>query len=472
MAPLPKRFGYQLPLEALGGVCVRVSIEFPDKLEYRAAYNGAINMLGKWFQWDHTQADYQDIPELNVEVAQLWSEVLAAATWEECVEFCARIIACLAEDADVRQAFRDFIISDPAINQHITDIAQNQVLSLTNREKNILKPDECNPDFLFNQCSVLVQLCHDLSEDIFEAIEVGTNQLERADIFVGAFPAAGFNDTAATVFRVADQLAEELQEDYMGAYDEELYDQIRCKIFCACKDDCLLSLDKTIGIYKDLIAEELPDDPMEAFLFVLQYIVTGDFPTDAPVYIMHLLVLTAIRVGTEVLGIDFGKLANRILAAGDEGDNDWEILCEDCTTPPVDDCQDLTASEGNWFAADASGGANASFGIYISGEGAAPNQTNQQFFWVREVGPTETITGVTLTFNEAVTGVYLYSLDSGGFCYYTGSAVSTVTFDTTTDPDFFPKDLDTNRLALTFPSNIAPNMSTRLTEVCVIPETP
>ena len=90
--PLPKRFGYKLPLEALGGACIRVSIEFPDKLEYRAAFNGSINMLGKWFQWDHTQADYQAIPELNVEVAQVWSEVLAAATWEECMEFCARMI--------------------------------------------------------------------------------------------------------------------------------------------------------------------------------------------------------------------------------------------------------------------------------------------------------------------------------------------------------------------------------------------
>lgn len=247
--------------------------------------------------------------------------------------FCEQLIACLTTDEDVRAAFRDFVINDPAINEHMTDIAQTAVLSLENRLSNLLKPDQCDPDYIFNQCSVLVQLLHDVTEDIFEAIEVGSNQAERADIFVSMFPAAGFNDTAATIFRVGDQLAEELAEEYSGAYDEALYDEIRCKIFCEVKDDCEMSIDRMIAVYEDLFAEAVPDDPIEAFQAILQYISIGDFATDAPVYVMHLLVLTAIRLSQNILGIDFPKLANRILAAGDDANNDWLLLCDDCAPP-------------------------------------------------------------------------------------------------------------------------------------------
>jgi len=345
--PLPKRYGYKLPLEALGGACIRVSIEFPDKLEYRAAFNGSINMLGKWFQWDHTQADYQDIPELNVEVAQVWSEVLAAATWEECVEFCARMIECLLTDGDVQaaiatlissnpavqDALRDFVTEDPEINQHISDLAYEQAMSLAERGENILKPEACDPGFLFNQASVLVQLLHDLSEDIFEAIEVGTNQAERAQLLASGIPGVGLAPFDE-IIGLADQLVEEIAEDYSGAYDEGLFDTIRCKIFCAIKDDCQLSLDKVIGVYEELFLEEIPSDPLAAFLAVIQYLSNGDLPTDAPVYAMHLLTLTAMRMSSEVLGIDFTRLALRVIAAGDESDNDWEILCEDCPPPP------------------------------------------------------------------------------------------------------------------------------------------
>jgi len=247
---------------------------------------------------------------------------------------CEMIIDCIQNDADVKAALRDFIVTDDAINQHVTNIAAAQALSLAQRLTNLLKPDQCDPDYVFNQCSVLVQLVHDLSEDMFEALEVASNQLERADILVSAVPAAGFNDTAATVFRAADQIAEEIAEDYSGAYDEALYDTIRCKIFCACKDDCTLTIDKAIEVYTVLLGDAVPSDPFDAFIAIMGFIAAGDFGTDVPVYLMHLFALTAIRLSQNVFGIDFGILANRLLAAGDDPDNDWEILCEDCPAPP------------------------------------------------------------------------------------------------------------------------------------------
>lgn len=329
-----------------------------------------------WRTRHYTLPEYADTQDkLDDFTAQ--TEMRLMMPFDPLAEICSRIINCIETDTDVQNSIRDFILNDPAITQKITDIASNQVLSLEKRTTNLLKPEQCNPDYIFHQASVLVQLIHDLTEDIFEAIEVGTNQLERADILVGAIPAAGLNDTAATAFRVADQIAEEIQEDYMGSYDEGMFDTLRCAVFCACKDDCNLSLEKTIDVYKTLLEGEIPTDPIQAFVYVLQYIVTGDIPTDANVYIMHLLVLTAIQVGTNLLGIDFSRLANRILAAGDDADNDWEILCEDC--PPI--VYDRTpVINSNWDPTHEAG--------TISGP-------DEDGFWI--------ITSGTRAFDEAIT---------------------------------------------------------------------
>lgn len=253
---------------------------------------------------------------------------------EQPMDLCALIAQCIENSPETRAAIRDLVLTDPEINQHINDLAFEQAMSLSERGENILKPEACDPGFLFNQASVLVQLLHDLSEDIFEAIEVGTNQAERAQLLASGIPGVGLAPFDE-IIGLADQLVEEIAEDYAGAYDEGLFDDIRCKIFCAIKDDCELSLDKVIGVYEELFSDAIPSDPLSAFLAVITYLSNGDLPTDAPVYAMHLLVLTAMRMSSEVLGIDFTRLALRVIAAGDESDNDWGILCEDCPPPPV-----------------------------------------------------------------------------------------------------------------------------------------
>lgn len=385
-----------------------------------------------------------------------------------CEDVQAAIATLIATSPVIQDAVRDFVTGDPALNQWATDIAQNQVLSLSNRGENLLKPDECNPDFLFNQSSALVQLCHDVSEDIFEGVEVGTNQLERADIFVGMFPAAGFNDTAATVFRAADQLVEEVAEDYSGAYDEALYDDIRCKIFCACKDDCLLSIDKAIDVYKELLGEEIPTDPIEAFQFVLQFIGTGDFPTDSPVYIMHLLVLTGIRVGSDALGIDFGKLANRILAAGDEGDNDWELLCEDCGEPPPPDphCQPFLDEEAEWSV-------KLGAGEWIDGEGYKSKVEFgfRNLYIHRPSWIGLTIARVKILFTTAVTNITVAYDNGAGGRAYTGTATTEVILDSTTVTGW--TDIDSiNGLWIICQDGAGMTDATRLIEVCLYPPDP
>lgn len=396
----------------------------------------------------------------SIRVLWLWLRNM-----RENVSICSMIIACIMSDDDTKEAFRNFILNDPAINQHITDIAANQVLSLEKRLTNILKPDVCDPDFLFNQASVLVQLLHDLSEDIFEAIEVGTNQLERADILVGAIPAAGLNSTAAAIFELADQLIEDIQESYSGSYDEAMFDVLRCAIFCAVRDDCELNLTKIIGIYSELLAAAVPDDPIEALSFIMTYLVTGEIGGNASVYGMHLLVLTAIQAGTDLLGINFAKLANRVLAAGDDGNNDWEVLCEDCNEPEPPDPECIIFSEGEfgWSVA-------FSIGEYHSGVGYGPIDAGSGY-WALYVhkaaftyGP---VKRAVLVFSTAVTNIgYAHDNGTNGHVY-TGAAATEITFDIDSIEGWNDPDTNQGVFIQTVSAASLMTSSTRLLQICL-----
>jgi len=318
----------------------------------------------------------------------------------ECpVDLCALIADCIANSEGTQAALRAFVNGDDAIQQNIENIASQQVLSAENRAANLLKPDACDDGYTFNMASVAVQLLHDVTEDLFEAVEVGTNALERASIITSGIPVFGQVIPADEILQFADQLVEEIAEDYIGAYDEALYDTIRCDIWCLIKDDCDLSIDRLITYYEDALGEALPDDPFQLVGALVSYLNIGDFGTDAPVYAMHLLVLSLIRLSSDVFGIDFGKLALRITAAGDDINNDYSI-CE-CYVPPAG-CVDLRDDAYTWIKfGDA-------FGVYVSGQGLAPSTTsgNPLFIWNRPQetgGPT--VNEVIFYFNMAQTNM-------------------------------------------------------------------
>lgn len=292
---------------------------------------------GAYLPFRFTDASFTRVLSALVNGAQLtYGAEGAQVVWdflvnvEYPVDLCAQIAECIATSEATQAALRTFITTDDEIADYMTDIAQREALSLASRGQNLLKPDVCDPDFIFNQTSVMVQLLHDTTEDFFEAIEVGTNTLERGSIITSGIPIFGQVIPADELLQFADQLIEEVMEDYTGAYDEALYDSIRCDLFCLVRDDCTLSIDRAIEYYEGKISETFPDDPWDALKAIIGFLNVGDFGTDTPVYAMHLLMLALIRQSSDVFGIDFGILGLRVTAAGGTPNNDWETLCEDC----------------------------------------------------------------------------------------------------------------------------------------------
>lgn len=250
---------------------------------------------------------------------------------EEPVSLCDQIAACIETSEGTRDAIRDMLATDTITRTIIQQIGSIPTVGELERGQNLLKPDQCNPDYLFNQTSALVFLLDQLVEDIFQAVEVGTNAIERAEKLVAAIPVIGalpFDE----IIGAADRLIAEVQEAYAGAYDASLYDELRCALFCAIRDDCTLTIENAVSFYEVRLGEAIPKDPAGTLLAVVQYIAAGSIVADAPVYAMHLFALACIRTAQNVFGIDFAILALRIKAAGDEPDNDWMTLCDECVT--------------------------------------------------------------------------------------------------------------------------------------------
>lgn len=345
--PLPKRYGYKLPLEALGGVCVKVSIEFPDKLEYRAAFNGAINMLGKWFQWEHTQADYQSIPELNVEVAQVWSGVLAAATWEECVSFCEQLIACLSGDADTQDALAELIATNPAIGDALseflrthpggTEYPKQQPLPTGVITSNITNPNpDCDPDLLYAQCVGIVQTANRMTEDFLETWETYTNSAETIPAIVLSVPLLGEVADVIGLDGIADyanSLIDAIKEGYDSDYTLDYENALACEIFCAAKDDCVVTLEMLTNIMNARISGQLTlTNGVELMLSLIDADISGINVAD--LYLCAFF--NMLTLANLVLPITWGiESYLRVTRTFNTPNDDWEILCEDCPSDPI-----------------------------------------------------------------------------------------------------------------------------------------
>lgn len=401
---------------------------------------------------------------------------------EQPMDFCAMVAAAINDCEDVRDAvwgamqagignvpsvqsaFADWFLSDQNIRNVMDERYNVPSLNDSVSSGNMLKPDQCLDDFIFNQCVVLVDLLDDIARDIFEAIEVGTNQFERWSIVTSAVPATGQIIPVDEGLQFVDQLIEEIQEDYTGAYDISLRNDIACDIFCVAKDECTLSLDQVIAYYESKVGSLSLEDPVTLLSDIVAFINSGDFPGDLPVYVMHLLSLSLMKLAQNVFGIDFVGLYMQVIAAGDTPNNDWELVCDEC---PTEECVDLTSSANGWFGGDENGNPTTAFGLFIAGEGMAPNQTTGGFNVGINAGdmPAGNITGITFRFNEPVPdGLYMARWGSDDF-KYNPDVSDTIVFNELNTTGYFPFNSATSSVRITSGTNIMPT-SLRLIEVC------
>lgn len=357
----------------------------------------------------------------NVEYPVDMCDIVAQALLE-CEDVHAALATVIATNDTVQGAVRDFVINDPAINDFVVDRARVSVITPEEQVTNLLKPGQCNFDYIFNQTTVLVDLLDTLSLDLLQAIIVGTNPLERGQILLSALPAIGAIIPFDEVLAFANELVEDVKEEYENKYDEALEDELRCGLFCAFRDACDISISDAMLFYSNKASETLPAEPLEALQATIQLFLAGVLPGNWIVYMMHLLILACIQAGEDLAGVDFAQLGIRIVAAGDEPNNDWTVLCTECPPEPVE-CEgaslsvdfkltnggyvESVAGYGEWVPGEGWKIGSLGFTITVEKDITTPTQKVRMYF-------SETADGAAFLRNTLANGFGTYTMSNSG----------------------------------------------------------
>lgn len=279
-----------------------------------------------------------------IRVWWLWDRMM-----RENVAICAAIIDCIQNDADVQQALRDFMVAEigtegavqnalsgfietnPIVADFIQQLASQQAISPFALEDSIFKADECGLGYLFNQTVTTIDVLHTLTQNVFTNLSGGADPLQYAQLFLAIFPLTMNAFNTAFVLGVASAIVGAVRTAYDAQWQEDYIDDLECALFCEVKDDCTMSMNELVTFYARWSGLNITDDVYQSFLDILFMAFNGSY-TGKAVPLMHLLMLTAIRLNMNVLGIDFGQYALTVTAAGDVEDNDYLTQCDDC--PP------------------------------------------------------------------------------------------------------------------------------------------
>ena len=395
----------------------------------------------------------------------------------DAMQFCAKVIDCIENDADVRAALSNFINEHPGGTTYPKEIE----LPPGATTGNILGPNpECDPDILWTQCIGIVQTANRMVIDFLETWETYNNSGETLNAIIGAIPYVGeVVDVLGidSVIAYANSLVDAVAEAYSADYSLEYENALACEIFCAAKPTCNVSLDLLVGIMNTRISNQLNlDNGLELMLSLIDADVSGFNVAD--LYLAAFF--NMLKLANLVLPITWGIEAYlRTIRVFNEPSDDWEVLCEDCPPEPAEGCFDLTASPHAWYASLLNGTPTPAFGHWVAGEGLAPAGSaytppaDKQFFYTRPAQPGDPIVqAVTFNFNATATGFQL-ARQGGAPIQYSGTPVTSITFSEISHPTFFPLNLGTEAIVITFsPYQHAPSAAFRAVEFCyeTIPE--
>lgn len=363
--PTPRRdktTGLPIPSPVVPPTSICFSIQVPNALEYRSAFKGALASLAQAWTWAQTAGSDN---AASYEAAELWQQRLNEAFYSlDCggePMSCDDVTDCIETNPGTKAAVQALSYSTPIDGYTYppgTPLTPGQMTARLN------EIDECAFDAYWAQVEQYVDFMVDLGQDVLDQIAAYSAALDAGEnVPMGQF--LGKLKNSSTAGKVIDFLQWALtvvKAAYEAADNATNRNAIKCAIFCANRDACLITIQGTLDVLNDRLGGLLtPGDLEDLPSMIDAFLVAGFDPALALDLWITFLMGSAKTAGMFGLqGID--ETLNLVLAvAVNDANNDWELLCEDC--PPIDACieQDFSTGATNGWADTSSPGTFSNF---------------------------------------------------------------------------------------------------------------
>lgn len=323
-----------------------ICIPVPNEPAHRQAFFGALIQLGYQFNWQR-DPEHKALPTSIV-----WMSIILEAMerFYSGVDYmcfsCEELAACMQPLLDAQTT---------AIMQNITNLQQYGTetpgVPMTPEQlaANIAAGSNpgCDLDILWAQCLAIVQFTNRAITDTLEKVEVAANVVELAEL-IGEIPILGWAaelSGTSLVVEAIDYFQEAIAESYSGQYTEAVEVELACQLFCICRSDCVISVDRLYDMTAGNLGSLIPSDIGD--LVDLIEIVAGiDFDGSEVVDVCFFFAWGTAKLAQFFFGDALASTTLNLLVelAVDDASADWLLLCDcgsdwnyqlDSTTDPV-----------------------------------------------------------------------------------------------------------------------------------------
>jgi hypothetical protein len=263
------------------------------------------------------------------------------------VPICEAIIHCIMNDEDTRDTIINMLLNNDGFIDGIRDVVGGKT-PVNPGEITLPIVEDCDKDVLFGAITSIVTAMNRVNEDAFEIMEEATNDEERIALIVEAIPALS-EFIPTELVDLAQQLVENMQENYSAEWTTAVEDKIRMDLLCLAEKDCKI----TLGMVYDYFNTRLGASLSIATLFTdaIAFLATGDFPGQQVVNFAFMLQLVALRGGSDFFGVSLYSIELQAQLGANNPNNDWTLLeegdCPDEDTPCIEYSMDTAA--GNYY---------------------------------------------------------------------------------------------------------------------------
>jgi len=252
---------------------------------------------------------------------------------DDMIEICSAVQECIETNPGVQGAINDMIAGGTQIP---ASSPYGQPLSLERKAQDLSTASNpgCDFDILWGQCTAIVDYTNSAIIDTLEKVEAASNVVELAKATLGTIPVeAGLEKTAGIdgVLEMVNYYQEAIAEEYAAQYTTTpvtgTRDIIAFDIFCACKSDCVITIERVQAVMLTRIEVYLSPPSIEGLVNLAEFLAGVEQDSSFVVDLAFFASWTMLAVSNYF----FGGVGNNILdlvvqLAADEPDNGWEFM--------------------------------------------------------------------------------------------------------------------------------------------------